>query len=101
MDQSNTVTYYFIANSLAAEAASLGGHPPSPYPQDLWTSTIVANKYQRAASREQVVQYSPGFTQIGLSYQTERSNLFSTRGSDSTSRAEISASTFTRKIEQG
>ena len=28
MDQANTVTYEFVSNSLAAEAASLGDHPP-------------------------------------------------------------------------
>ena len=44
LDQSNTVTYDFISNNLAADAASR-------------MSTLVARKHQRAASREQVAQY--------------------------------------------
>ena len=64
-------------------------------------STLVARKHHRAVSREQVAQYSPGFTPIGPSYQTERNNIYLTRGSDSTSRVEGSASPLTRKTDQG
>ena len=60
-------------------------------------STRVARKHQRAASRDQVEKYSPGFTPIGPSYWTEINNLSFTRGIDSTSRVEGSAITSTRK----
>ena len=65
-------------------------------------SIIVARKHQITASREQMKQYSPGFNQTDPSYWKERNNISSTRGSNSTSRAEGSAITSTRKkTEQG
>ena len=60
MDQENTVTYDFIFNSLTVEATSLGDHSP----EELHMSTLVARKHHRVATREQVAQYSPSFTQL-------------------------------------
>ena len=97
LNQANTVIYNFISISLAEEAATLGYHTP----EESRMSTLVARKHHKSALREQVAQYSSVFNPIGPSYWTERTNLYLTRGSDSISRAEGSASPLTRKIEQG
>ena len=67
MEQANTVAYEFISNSLISEAASLGDHTP----KELRVSILVARNNERAASRGEVAQYSPGFTPIGPSYRME------------------------------
>ena len=65
LDQYNTFIYYFIFNFLTAEDASIGDPPP----EELQISTRVARKHQRLAPRDQVAQYSQGFTPIGPNYQ--------------------------------
>ena len=61
------------------------------------TLTLVERKCQKVASREQVAQYLPGFTQTSLSFQTEISNPSSTRRRDSKSKVEGNANPYTKK----
>ena len=68
MYQSKKVTYEFISNSLEAEAASLRYQTP----EESQMSTLVTREHQRAASREQMTQYSAGFTPIGPIYCMKR-----------------------------
>ena len=68
MDQSNIVNYDFIVNSLSAEAASLGDHPPQGV-ADVNTCGEKAPESGVKGAGDAI--YLPGFTPIGPSYRTE------------------------------
>ena len=55
--------------------------PPPPPPKESKMSTLVARKHQRAASREQVLQYSPGFYP-NWSIGRREAIIYLTRGSN-------------------
>ena len=93
LDQANIVTYKFIANSLVAEAASLGDHTP----QGVRDLNTYGDKASESGVKGAGGAIFSGFTQIGLSYWAERSYISSTRGNDSTSKSEGISSPSNRK----
>ena len=87
------MTYKFIANSLVAEAASLGDHTP----QGVRDLNTYGDKASESGVKGAGGAIFSGFTQIGLSYWAERSYISSTRGNDSTSKSEGISSPSNRK----
>ena len=97
MYQSNTVTYEYISNNLAAETASLGYHTPQGFVD---VNTCAYKAPERGVRGEGGAIFT-WFTPIGPSYRMERNNIYFTRVSDSPSRADGITSPSTRKIDQG
>ena len=97
LDQANTVTYEFISNSLVSEVSSIGDHNP-------WGFADVKNCCEKASEigvKGAGGAIFTGFYPNWYSYRTERNNISLTRGSNSISRVEGSASPSKRKTEQG
>ena len=93
LDQSNKVTYDFISNSLAAEAASLGDHNP----QEVVDVNTCGKKSPERGVKGAGGAIFTGFYPNWSKLSDGEKNIYLTRGSDSTSRVEVSASPSTRK----